>query len=52
MTETEKSSLPLLRLIGRMGDQAIYTLTDLGRMGIFYFFPCWAFSNVPFVSVN
>ncbi|ADW18171.1 protein of unknown function DUF140 [Desulfobulbus propionicus DSM 2032] len=48
MTETEKSSLPLLRLIGRMGDQAIYTLTDLGRMGIFLFFSLLGLLKRPF----
>ena len=48
MNQTERHSPPIFRIVGGIGDQALYVLTDLGRMGIFLFFALVGLFKPPF----
>lgn len=48
MNQTQQQSSALVRLVGGLGDQALYVLADLGRMGIFLFFALLGLFKHPF----
>jgi phospholipid/cholesterol/gamma-HCH transport system permease protein len=48
MNQTEQKPVSLLRIVGGIGDSALYILTDLGRMGIFLFFSLLGLFKQPF----
>jgi phospholipid/cholesterol/gamma-HCH transport system permease protein len=48
MNQTEKKPMALLRWSGAIGEHALYTLTDLGRMGTFLFFALLGLFKYPF----
>jgi phospholipid/cholesterol/gamma-HCH transport system permease protein len=48
MNQTEQQPASLLRIVAGIGDAALYTLTDLGRMGIFLFLALRGFFKRPF----
>jgi len=48
MNPIERRPVSLLRIVGGIGDQALYILTDLGNMGIFLFFSLVGLCTPPF----
>jgi phospholipid/cholesterol/gamma-HCH transport system permease protein len=48
MNQSEEETVPSLRYIGAIGEQALYVLSDLGRMGFFLFFALIGLLKSPF----
>lgn len=48
MSQESPSSSAIVRFVGGIGDQALYILTDLGRMGIFLIFSLIGLCKPPF----
>lgn len=48
MNHSNKSIFSPVRIVGGLGEQALYVLTDLGRMGIFLFFAVAGLLKHPF----
>ncbi|MCL2789906.1 MAG: MlaE family lipid ABC transporter permease subunit [Desulfobulbus sp.] len=48
MNQEQQHAPAVLRLAGKIGDQALYILTDLGRMGIFLYFSLLGLCRHPF----
>jgi len=48
MNQSEKNTSSFLRIIGGLGEQTLYVLTDLGRMGFFLFFAFMGLLKSPF----
>jgi len=48
MNQDQQPSPAILRFAGRIGDQTLYILTDLGRMGLFLYFSLLGLCKRPF----